>query len=72
MYMDVTKIRRYGLTTVQMRGDDYHTQISNQPVIITEASSNSGTRGCYSTDEAGDTFILDDENRNKCLSGEKL
>lgn len=73
MYMDVTKnLDVMGFNYCANAWDDYHTQISNQPVIITEASSNSGTRGCYSTDEAkGHYFILDDENRNKCLSGEK-
>lgn len=73
MYMDVTKnLDVMGFNYCESAWDDYHTQMPNQPVIITEASSNSGTRGCCSTDEAkGHYFILDDENENKCLSGAK-
>ena len=43
-----------------------HAGMPKQPIIITEASSNSGTRGCYSTDRSkGHYYILDDDNEKK-------
>lgn len=73
MYMDVTKnLDIMGFNYCENAWDDYHTQMPKQPIIITEASSNGGTRGCYSTDESkGHYCIFDDENINKCKSGEK-
>lgn len=73
IYMDVTKnLDVMGFNYCESAWDDYHMQIPNQPVIITEASSNSGTRGCYSTDESkGHYCIFDDENISKCKSGKK-
>ncbi|MCH5210300.1 MAG: DUF4982 domain-containing protein [Oscillospiraceae bacterium] len=72
-YVDVTKnLDVMGFNYCPTAWDDYHDRMPNQPVIITEATSNSGTRGCYSTDESkGLYYIFDDENVSKCKSGEK-
>lgn len=52
--------------------DAYHRSKPEQPIIITEASANSSTRGCYETrEEAGQYYILDPENEEKCSSGKK-
>lgn len=73
MYIDVTKnLDVMGFNYCESAWDDYHTRMPNQPVIITEASSNSGTRGCYGTDESkGHYCVFDSDNINKCKSGEK-
>lgn len=52
--------------------EPYHISNPGQPIIITEASANSSTRGCYSTDEAaGQYYIYDRDNESKCKSGKK-
>ena len=73
MYIDVTKhLDIMGFNYCASAWDDYHKIIPEQSVIITEATSNSGTRGCYSTDESkGWYYVLDDENFDKCKNGEK-
>ena len=65
-YIHVTKnLDIMGFNYCKTAWDDYHKRMPNQPVIITEASSNSGTRGCYDTDEsAAQYYILDDNNRD--------
>lgn len=72
-YIPVTKyLDVMGFNYCQSAWDDYHKCMPKQPVIITEASANSGTRGCYSTDEnRGRYFIFDSENETKCRSGKK-
>ena len=66
-YVDVTKnLDVMGFNYCKNAWDDYHERVPKQPVIITEASSNSGTRGCYSTDESrGQYYILDADNGSK-------
>lgn len=73
MYMNVSKnLDVMGFNYCESAWDDYHKQIPNQPIIITETSSNSGTRGCYATDESkGYYCVFDDENATKCKSGNK-
>lgn len=52
--------------------DPYHASKPEQPIIVTEASANSSTRGCYETNEAaGQYYILDPDNERKCKSGKK-
>ena len=52
--------------------DSYHESKPEQPIIVTEASANSSTRGCYETNEAaGQYYIFDPENESKCKSGKK-
>ena len=52
--------------------EPYHQSRPTQPIIITEASANSSTRGCYETDEsAGQYYIFDSGNESKCKSGKK-
>ncbi len=72
-YVDVTKhLDVMGFNYCATAWDDYHERMPHQPVIITEATSNSGTRGCYSTDESrGLYYVLDPENKTKCKSGKK-
>ncbi len=72
-YIHVTKnLDVMGFNYCPTAWDDYHTRVPSQPVIITEATSNSSTRGCYSTDESkGLYFALDDGNEKKCKSGGK-
>lgn len=72
-YVDVTKhLDVMGFNYCKTAWDDYHERMPSQPIMITEASSNSGTRGCYSTDEAtGQYYIYDPENGVKCKSGQK-
>ena len=66
-YVDVTKeLDIMGFNYCPTAWDDYHERMPEQPVIITEASSNSGTRGCYDTDERrGHYYVLDRENYEK-------
>lgn len=72
-YVDVTKnLDVMGFNYCSTAWDDYHVRMPKQPVIITEASANSGTRGCYSTDESrGQYYVFDPENESKCKSGKK-
>ncbi len=72
-YIHVTKnLDVMGFNYCPTAWDDYHERVPKQPVIITEADSNSSTRGCYSTDESeGRYFILDGDNADKCESGGK-
>ncbi len=72
-YVDVTKnLDIMGFNYCMQAWDDYHERMPHQPVIITEDASNSGTRGCYSTDESkGQYCVLDDENERKCESNKK-
>lgn len=61
-----------GFNYCQTAWDDYHRRMPNQPVIITEESSNGSTRGCYETDEAaGHYYPFDKENAGKCSVGSK-
>ncbi len=66
-YVDVTKhLDVMGFNYCMTAWDDYHERMPNQPIIITEASSNSGTRGCYSTNEnTGQYYVLDSNNAEK-------
>lgn len=42
----------------------YHKAMPEQPIIVTEASTNSGTRGCYETDaEQSQYYLLDEKNQ---------
>ena len=72
-YVPVTKnLDIMGFNYCKTAWDDYHKRVPNQPVIITEASSNSGTRGCYSTDESrGFYYILDKDNLGKVKNKRK-
>ena len=70
-YIPVTKnLDVMGFNYCAQAWDDYHASVPDQPVIITEASSNSGTRGCYSTNEsAANYYIYGDDNAEKVKSG---
>lgn len=72
-YINVTSnLDIMGFNYCRQAWDDYHERMPHQPVIITEASSNSGTRGCYSTNEAiGHYYILDSNNIEKVKSKRK-
>jgi len=72
-YLPVTKhLDVMGFNYCKSAWDDYHECMPEQPILITEASTNSWTRGCYSTNEAkGEYFIYDPENERKCKSGLK-
>lgn len=72
-YVNVTKhLDVMGFNYCKTAWDDYHKRMPNQPVIITEASSNSWTRGCYNTDESiGNYYILDPNNAQKCKNSQK-
>lgn len=72
-YVAVTKnLDIMGFNYCKQAWDDYHERMPKQPVIITEASSNSGTRGCYSTNEnIGQYYILDPNNAEKVRSSQK-
>ncbi len=72
-YVDVTKhLDVMGFNYCKTAWDDYHERMPKQPIIITEASSNSGSRGCYSTDEStGQYYILDTDNGIKCKNTQK-
>ena len=44
--------------------EEYHRVMPEQPIIVTEASTNSGTRGCYQTDAAqSQYYLLDEKNQ---------
>lgn len=72
-YIPVTKeLDVMGFNYCKTAWDDYHKQVPSQPIIITEASANSGTRGCYSTEEEkGHYYIYDKKNFEKCKNGQK-
>lgn len=72
-YVDVTKhLDVMGFNYCRSAWDDYHKRMPNQPVIITEAATRNGTRGCYSTDERkGFYYTLDKENGTKCKNSIK-
>lgn len=72
-YVNITKnLDVMGFNYCTTAWDDYHERQPKQPIIITEASSNSGTRGCYSTDEAkGQYYVLDPDNYDKCENKRK-
>lgn len=72
-YLPVTKhLDVMGFNYCQTAWDDYHERMPNQPIIITEAISNSGTRGCYSTNEdIGAYYILDPDNEQKVANKRK-
>ena len=72
-YVDVTKhLDVMGFNYCMSAWDDYHGRMPDQPVIITEASSNSGTRGCYDTNEiTGQYYVLDDANMDKVTNKRK-
>ena len=72
-YVEVTKnLDVMGFNYCPTAWDDYHQRVPRQPIIITEASSNSGTRGCYSTDEsAGQYYVLDEDNGEKVANKRK-
>ena len=72
-YVHVTKnLDVMGFNYCETAWDDYHKRVPNQPIIITEESSNSWTRGCYSTDESKALYyVYDNDNFNKCQSKAK-
>lgn len=72
-YVEVTKnLDVMGFNYCHTAWDDYHERVPSQPVIITEEASNSGTRGCYSTNESsGQYCVLDEDNFTKCQCGAK-
>lgn len=72
-YEAVTKhLDVMGFNYCRTAWDAYHELRPQQPIIITEASANSGTRGCYETNEAaGQYYIFDPDNETKCASGKK-
>lgn len=48
--------------------EEYHEIMKDQPIIITEASTNSGTRGCYETDALRSRyFIYDAQNKGTLI-----
>ena len=52
--------------------EEYHELKKEQPIIITEASTNSGTRGCYETDPVrSQYFILDLRNQGELVKKDK-
>ena len=72
-YIDVTKqLDVMGFNYCRTAWDDYHRRMPEQPIIITEESSNGSTRGCYETDEkAGRYYPFDKDNAKKCSVGAK-
>ena len=53
--------------------DDYHKKVQDQPIIITEATSNSSTRGCYETKkDKGFFWIKDKDNQEKCKGAPEI
>lgn len=72
-YIPVTgELDVMGFNYCKTAWDDYHEQMPKQPILITEASANSWTRGCYCTEEEkGQYFIYDKANENKCRSKKK-
>lgn len=72
-YIEVTKhLDIMGFNYCRTAWDDYHTRIPEQPVIVTEESANSWTRGCYCTDESRGWYYANDEgNFEKCQAKAK-
>jgi len=72
-YVDVTKhLDVMGFNYCRTAWDDYHERMPHQPIIITEAATRNGTRGCYSTDESkGWYYTFDPENSTKCKNSNK-
>lgn len=72
-YVPVTKnLDIMGFNYCKQAWDDYHKRMPKQPIIITEASANSGTRGCYSTNEnVGQYYVLDPFNMDKVKNKRK-
>lgn len=72
-YVDVTKhLDVMGFNYCVVAWDDYHERMKDQPIIITEASTSSWTRGCYDTCEInGHYYTLDEDNINKCENKRK-
>lgn len=72
-YIPVTKeLDVMGFNYCKTAWNDYHETMPKQPVIITEASANSWTRGCYETDEScGQYYIYDEHNGDKCQNAKK-
>lgn len=72
-YIPVTQnLDVMGFNYCKTAWDNYHERMPKQPVIITEASTNSGTRGCYNTcEDSGAYFILDPDNENKVVNKRK-
>ena len=72
-YVDVTEnLDVMGFNYCPTAWDDYHRRMPKQPIIITEASTNSGTRGCYHTDESmGQYYVLDADNIEKVKNTRK-
>lgn len=72
-YIPVTKeLDVMGFNYCKSAWQDYHETMPAQPIIITEASANSWTRGCYETNEScGQYYIYDEENGDKCLNAKK-
>lgn len=72
-YIGVTKhLDVMGFNYCKSAWDDYHERVQQQPIIITEATSNSGTRGCYNTNEnIAQYYIFDTDNKVKCKNAQK-
>lgn len=72
-YIPVTKeLDVMGFNYCKTAWNDYHETMPYQPVIITEASANSWTRGCYETNEScGQYYIYDENNEEKCKNAKK-
>lgn len=72
-YIPVTKhldVMGFNYSTVCW--DDYHENVPHQSVIITEATTNSGTRGCYGTDALrGHYDINDPKNEGRAMRHDK-
>lgn len=52
--------------------DEYHNLMQEQPIIITEATSNSGTRGAYKTDQkSSQYFVLNADNKGKAAKKDR-
>lgn len=48
--------------------EEYRVLMPQQPVLITEIGSNSGTRGCYKTDaQLGHYYVLDPDNEGRAV-----
>jgi len=51
--------------------DEYHSVMPDQPIIITEASANSSTRGAYRTDSVrSQYFIMDERNEGTAVKAD--
>lgn len=72
--MNVTKnLDVMGFNYEVFAWDDYHKKMPEQPIIITEATSNSSTRGCYETERDNGLFwIKDKDNLTKCKGAPEI